>query len=54
MELQWGLHRRQVRSTLHVIHIHLHIPALGVVNITSDATSILLPNTLNVVVTVTV
>ena len=32
----------------------LHIPALGVVNIMSDATSILLPNTLNVVVTVTV
>ena len=30
------------------------IPALGVVNIMSDATSILLPNTLNVVVTVTV
>ena len=32
----------------------LYIPALGVVNIMSDATSILLPNTLNVVVTVTV
>ena len=31
-----------------------YIPALGVVNIMSDATSILLPNTLNVVVTVTV
>ena len=31
-----------------------YTPALDVVNIMSDVTSILLPNTLNVVVTVTV
>ena len=32
----------------------MYIPALRVVNIMSDAISILLPDTLNVVVTVTV
>ena len=56
MELQWGLHGKQVRvnSTCYV-HIQLYIPALDVVNIVmSDVTSIVLPNTLNVVVTVTV
>ena len=55
MELQLGLHGRHVRvnSTCYV-HIHLYIPTLGVVNIMSDATSIVLSNTLNVVVTVTV
>ena len=42
-----------VNSTCYV-HIHWHIPALCVVSIMSDGTFILLPNTLNVVVTVTV
>ena len=37
-----------------IIMYYYYIPALGVVNIISDTTSILLPNTLNVVVTVTV
>ena len=38
----------------YILNEEVFIPALGVVNIISDATSILLPNTLNVVVTVTV
>ena len=37
-----------------IFNQEVSIPALGVVNIMSDATSILLPDTLNVVVTVTV
>ena len=37
-----------------ILNQEVSIPALDVVNIMSDATSILLPNTLNVVVTVTV
>ena len=40
--------------TACIMHVIIVIPALGVVNIMSDATSILLPNTLNVVVMVTV
>ena len=38
----------------YILNEEVSIPALGVVNIMSDATSILLPNTLNVVMTVTV
>ena len=37
-----------------ILNEEVSIPALGVVNIMSDAKFILLPNTLNVVVTVTV
>ena len=36
------------------VHIHLNIPAFGVAKIISATSVILLPNTLNVVVTVTV
>ena len=49
VELQWGLHGRQI---LTLQHEEVYIPALNVVNIISDATFILLPKTLNVVVTV--
>ena len=37
-----------------ILNQEISIPALGVVNVLLDTTSILLPKTLNVVVTVTV
>ena len=37
-----------------ILNEEISIPALGVVNIMSDTTFILLPDTLNVVLTVTV
>ena len=60
MELHWGLHGDiEGHSDIDIYTwwktcMHYYIPALGVVNIMSVASVILLPDTLNVVVTMTV